>query len=141
MSDIKEWLTERSGSMVLFDGFDAALVGVVSRPSMEPCVAYDHKRCLKLLVAQHNMSTEEAEEYFNFNVACTWVGEQTPFILERVPREFASTRWKSAETERVKRLTAEVHSLRNALKEIATFRDEPYCADFARDALVGRIEL
>jgi len=138
MSDITDWLAERSQSMVLFDGFDEALVGIVSRPSMEPCVVYDHRRCLRVLVKKNNMSAEDAEEYFNFNVACTWVGEQTPFILERLPRGLAAT---YQHAERVKRLTAEVHSLRNALKEISTFKDEPYCADFARDALVGRFEL
>jgi hypothetical protein len=30
------------------------------------------------------MSYEQAIEYFDFNIACAWVGENTPIFLETI---------------------------------------------------------
>jgi hypothetical protein len=44
---------------------------------------YDRGKCLKILQADQNMSYEEAEEFFEFNVLGAWVGEQTPMFVDR----------------------------------------------------------
>ena len=44
-------------------------------------MAYDRCRCIDILVAQ-GMSREDAEEYFEFNVAGAWLGEQTPVWID-----------------------------------------------------------
>jgi len=33
-------------------------------------------------MAQSDMTFEDAEEYFEFNVACAWIGDTTPAFLE-----------------------------------------------------------
>jgi uncharacterized beta-barrel protein YwiB (DUF1934 family) len=41
---------------------------------------YDRTACINILVNQ-GMEPEEAEEYFQFNVEGSWVGESTPVFL------------------------------------------------------------
>lgn len=60
------------------DGFDDALVGL-----WEDKAVYDSDACIEILVNQHGMDYEEAEEYFEFNVASAFVGPLTPIFLRR----------------------------------------------------------
>lgn len=55
------------------DGFDEAIIGVNEYPMK---LIYSVKRCIEIL--EKDMSTEDAIEYFNFNVYGAYVGEQTP---------------------------------------------------------------
>ena len=55
------------------DGFDEAVIGVESR-SMR--LIYSRSKCIEILM--RDMSREEAEEYFDFNVCDAYVGEKTP---------------------------------------------------------------
>ena len=66
---------------LLADGFDDAILGIAERCGQPPLVAYDRSRCLDILVAQ-GMSHEDAEEFFEFNVAGAWLGEMTPVWVD-----------------------------------------------------------
>jgi len=57
------------------DGFDDACIGY-SCDFGEPRLVYSVKRCL--LILEVDMESEEALEYFNFNVSGAFVGDQTP---------------------------------------------------------------
>lgn len=67
--------------MLFADGFDAAMLGVAERCGQPPLVAYDRSRCIDILAAQ-GMDREEAEEFFEFNVAGAWMGEYTPIFID-----------------------------------------------------------
>jgi len=66
--------------ILLADGFEDAFVGVARQ--FNKCVAvYDHKKCIKILIDRDGMTPDEAEEYFEFNVIGSYVGELTPCFL------------------------------------------------------------
>ncbi len=80
---INEMLEELLGedeTVLLADGFEEAFVGV-GRQFGKPFAVYDRNACIGELMKE--MSWEEAEEYFQFNVEGAWVGESTPVFLER----------------------------------------------------------
>ena len=69
--------------MLLADGFEKAFIGVGERCGQPDLAVYDRGKCLEILQADQNMSYEEAEEFFEFNVLGAWVGEQTPMFVDR----------------------------------------------------------
>jgi hypothetical protein len=68
-------------TVLLADGFEDAFVGI-GRQFGKPIAVYDRLKCIDIL--KEDMSEEEAEEYFQFNVEGSYVGESTPIFLELV---------------------------------------------------------
>ena len=66
------------------DGFDDAVIGIGSRCGQPDLVVYDAEKCVEVLQKQ-GMTLEEAEEYFEFNVAGSWMGPHTPIFMRRLP--------------------------------------------------------
>ncbi len=56
------------------DGFDSAVIGIENKNLR---LIYSVTKCLKILM-DGGMSMENAVDYFEFNVAGAYVGEQTP---------------------------------------------------------------
>lgn len=75
-------LVDLSGDeeLLFADGFDEALIGIVTRCGQPTIVVYDRDKCHELLVAQ-GLSDEEAIEHFEYNVVGSWVGKRTPAYL------------------------------------------------------------
>ena len=71
--------------LLFADGHDDAIVGFAERDSVM-LVVYDVRKILRLLRVRDGMSTDEAQEFFDFNIAGSWVGEQTPVWLCRTRR-------------------------------------------------------
>lgn len=66
------------------DGFESAVLGVVCMPcSSQHVIVYDRKACIEVLTSRDGMSLEEAEEFFEFNVAGAYCGPGTPVFLIR----------------------------------------------------------
>lgn len=63
------------------DGFDIAFIGI-GRQFNKVFAVYDRAKCINIL--EGDMSYDEAEEYFQFNVAGAYVGESTPCFLETI---------------------------------------------------------
>lgn len=69
---------EQIDTVLLMDGLDAAFVGVdLSDP---PRAVYSKQRILAALA--EDMSYQDAVEYFEFNIECAHVGDQTPLIID-----------------------------------------------------------
>jgi len=68
-----------SGTLVA-DGFDEAIIGIGRQFNTE-VVIYDEDKCLEILVLRDQMTPEEAEEFFEFNVVGAYVGEHTPIYV------------------------------------------------------------
>jgi hypothetical protein len=78
-ADIVSTLEELNPEVIMYDGFDEALVGMIARCGTEPIALYDREKCLKLLMDK-GASYEEALDYFCYNIEGCWAGPHTPFI-------------------------------------------------------------
>jgi len=67
--------------ILLADGFEDAYMGIARQFTKNPLALYDRNKCIDILVNRDGMSDEEAEEYFQYNVEGSWVGENTPMFL------------------------------------------------------------
>jgi hypothetical protein len=82
--NVREWCAEVDEEIILADGFDDAFVGYAERCGMGPVAVYDREKCIEVLVKDLLFgSHEEAEEYFDFNVVGSYVGERTPMFITR----------------------------------------------------------
>ena len=64
--------------ITLANGYEDAFVGIATQFNNTFAV-YDRAKCIDILAK--DMSYDEAEEYFQFNVEGAWVGESTPAFI------------------------------------------------------------
>ena len=74
-------LEEINPEALLADGFEDAYIGVCEVFNRPPLAAYDRDRCIEILMERDGMTDEEAQEYFEYNVAGSWVGDNTPVYI------------------------------------------------------------
>lgn len=70
----------REGEMLVMDGFDDCVAGVVETFGRPPVVCYDKAAVLRKLEAD-GMDPDEALEWFDFNIIGAWCGETTPCFI------------------------------------------------------------
>jgi len=76
-------ISEEYPELLTADGFDEAILGVVQRMGIQ-AICYDENKVIEILMDRDEMTYEEAVEYFDFNIAGAWVGDSTPFFLQRM---------------------------------------------------------
>jgi hypothetical protein len=82
-AEIAEMAEEGNYEVIFFDGFDDAVVGLVTRFGIpSPVVAYDYEKVIEIIMKDGG-TREEAEEHFAFNIIGAWVGDATPVFLTR----------------------------------------------------------
>lgn len=81
--EIQDEIIRLDENALFADGFEDALVGYVSHPSVV-LAAYDREKCIKILMERDRMSMEEAEDCFSFNTENAWVGIHTPVFLTQM---------------------------------------------------------
>ena len=74
-------LKEINPEALLADGFEDAYIGVCEVFNRPPLAAYDRDKCIAILMERDGMDSDEAEDYFDYNVAGSWVGENTPVYI------------------------------------------------------------
>lgn len=63
--------------------FDDCIIGITqSAGHIKEVVVYDRSMCIEALMRSGHASLEEAEEFFEFNTAGAYVGEDTPVFLD-----------------------------------------------------------
>jgi len=67
--------------LLIMDGYDDCVEGIVERFGMNPIVCYDKEKVLNKL--RKDMSEEEAYEWFEFNQIGAWLGDATPCFLTK----------------------------------------------------------
>jgi hypothetical protein len=79
---LREDLAERYDDDLLFldEDYDKCILGVADRIGMEPCVVYDRAKVIQVLM-DGGMDAESAEEFFEFNMAGSYMGKHTPMFL------------------------------------------------------------
>jgi hypothetical protein len=81
--EISEFIVETIGedeSILLADGFEGAFVGISRQFTNPPIAVYDRIKCIQIL--SKDMTQEEAEEYFQYNVIGSYVGDGTPAFID-----------------------------------------------------------
>jgi len=73
-------------TMLVADGFDNAIIGYIERMNEPKVVVYDRDKCIEILVERDHMTEDDADEFFEYNVAGAYVGEQTPAYLIKANR-------------------------------------------------------
>ena len=63
------------------DGYDSAIIGVGERCVQPPCLVYDSDKIMALL--RQDMDDDDAQEWFDFNIAGAWIGDRTPILVTR----------------------------------------------------------
>jgi hypothetical protein len=79
LTKIVEEMLGEDENILLADGFEDAFIGV-GRQFNTPFAIYDRGFCIDILL--EDMSNEEAEEYFEYNVQGAYAGESTPVFVE-----------------------------------------------------------
>ena len=62
---------------VMWDGFDEAIIGMTTNGH----VVYDISKIHELLMANSDMTLDEAIDYAEYNILCAYVGEFTPIHM------------------------------------------------------------
>lgn len=77
MSKLKDIIqTFDDETFLIIDGLDDAIIGVDNRSMV---LVYSISKCLEILGEQ--MSADDAEEHFNFNILNAYIGEKTPLFV------------------------------------------------------------
>ena len=75
-------------NVLLMDGYDDCVIGILERFGMEPVVLYDKDKVIeKIMKESPGGSYEEAVEHYEFNQLGGWHGDKTPGFLVRLPQE------------------------------------------------------
>lgn len=61
--------------------YDTAIIGIGSRCGEEDNVAYSVEGCINVLKFHHNMTEDDAMEWFHFNILGAYMGKGTPFFV------------------------------------------------------------
>jgi hypothetical protein len=67
--------------LLVMDGYDDCIVGVVERFGQDPIVCYDKYKVIQKLQDDGGMSRDEAVEFFHFNHLGAWMGDLTPCFV------------------------------------------------------------
>ena len=68
--------------MLVANEFEDARVGILRRAGQTDIVIYSYQRCVEILKERENLSEEEAEEWMEYNVLGSWMGDGTPgFVM------------------------------------------------------------
>ena len=76
---MKEELVKLDPELLFADGFDDCIAGLTIGEEGLPVVIYSRDAVIDKLAEE--MSEDEAWEYFDFNIACAYVGPRTPQFL------------------------------------------------------------
>ena len=76
--EILDLVAQLNSKALVAKGLEEAVIGYVERFGQEPLVLFDKKRCITILMETSEMTMDEAEEYFDFNVIGAWMGDGTP---------------------------------------------------------------
>ena len=83
MSNKRELIEEQYSEIMFCDGYDDCIVGIVDKFGSEPIVCYDKNKIIDKMI-EDGMTTDDAYEYFDFNVIGAYVGERTPCFLDNI---------------------------------------------------------
>ena len=76
-----ESMLEENPDMISIDGHDTAIIGIGERLGLDPVLVYDEKKIVHNLMAKNDWNSDEAYEFYEFNIKNSYVGPRTPIFL------------------------------------------------------------
>ena len=77
LDEIIEWYPDED--LMIADGLDNAIVGI---DPYKMLIIYSVEKVLEILVERDEMTPDQAIEFFEFNIAGSYVGPKTPIWLD-----------------------------------------------------------
>ena len=75
---MRDWIEMMYEESIFLDGFDDEIDGV----TLNGVVVYKINKIIERLMHSNSWTYEEAEEWFDFNIANSYMGEFTPILVE-----------------------------------------------------------
>jgi len=82
VKDKLQFIYEGYPDVLIADGFDKAIMGIVERSGMNPVVLYNKNKCIDIMVKRDGMTEEEAIEFYYYNIVGSHMGDYTPCFAE-----------------------------------------------------------
>ena len=82
VKDKLQFINEGYPDVLIVDGFDKAIMGIVERFGMNPVVLYNKNKCINIMIKRDGMTEEEAIEFYYYNIVGSFMGEHTPCFAE-----------------------------------------------------------
>ena len=82
VKDRVQFIKDNFPDVLIADGFDKAIVGVVERYGMNAVVLYNKNKCINIMIKRDGMTEEEAIDFYYYNVVGSHVGDYTPCFAE-----------------------------------------------------------
>jgi len=79
--------TEEYDDTIVFPGLESALIGYGYQYCGPRLAVYSKVGIMKTLMNQNEWDHEDANEWFEFNIACLYAGPETPLIVEYLADE------------------------------------------------------
>ena len=80
--DRLEFIQENHPDVLIADGFDKAIMGMVERSGMNPVVLYNKNKCINIMIKRDGMTKEEAIDFYYYNIVGSHMGDYTPCFAE-----------------------------------------------------------
>ena len=97
---IREQISEYNEEAIMFDDLDDAAIGVGQQHGSQTVAIYDRDKCIEIFYQnfvkekkerfERELTNDElleaetdAIEWFDYNVGCAYLGENTPIFVER----------------------------------------------------------
>jgi|TARA_R110000764_G_scaffold115815_1_gene202719 hypothetical protein len=77
-----EFIQDNYPDVLIADGFDKAIMGIVERFGMNPVVLYNKNKCINIMIKRDGMTEEEAIEFYYYNIVGAHMGDYTPCFAE-----------------------------------------------------------
>ena len=71
----------KDDGMLMWDGFDEAILGLASRCGDNTVVAYDIDKIIEILQKEEGMTYFEALEYYSFKIEGAYFGDSSPVFI------------------------------------------------------------
>lgn len=86
-SGLREALCEIAGddNLLFMEGFDQCILGIAMTHGSVPRVSYSVELILETLENRDGMSHDEALEYYEHNIGCSYAGPYTPALVIAAP--------------------------------------------------------
>jgi len=82
VKDKLQFINEGYPDVLIADGFDKAIMGIVERSGMNPVVLYNKNKCIDIIIEEGCMTEEEAIEFYYYNIVGSHMGDYTPCFAE-----------------------------------------------------------
>tara|TARA_R100000742_G_C4213688_1_gene39354 strand:- start:210 stop:539 length:330 start_codon:yes stop_codon:yes gene_type:complete len=83
----QKWTAHADETFLRADGFDDAIIGVGNQFSNDNVIIYSADKIIDIMMGRDGMKSEEALEYFEYNIKGAWMGKHTPIFIWEASKE------------------------------------------------------